>query len=302
MASITTNTTPVITLERSIDVGALLPATVVEIDGRVAPLDDVCRGSSVVIAVIGGRGPELVDALGRFSGFCAASDELRGVVLTSEPVTDDVRAACGADVDFGLLTQPLVGEPTVIVADADARVRHRRHLDPEASFLSGLGRAIAVFDGRMPGRRVIAAAPVLLQPAVVEPELCERLLLAADGHGDLVLLDGELLRDVADRVQHRLVPTLRRAFGTSVSDLDDLRVQTIGVGQSLGLASEASRFDLVVTLNAGGYTGGETRFRGFSPDLHDGPAGAALVYSTGLAADHLPVQAGARKVLRLGLR
>ena len=165
-----------------------------------------------------------------------------------------------------------------------------------------LGRAIAVFDGRIPGRRVVAAAPVLLQPAVIEPVLCEQLLAASEGQGDLVLLDGALADAVVDRVQHRLVPPLRRAFGASVTHVEGLRVQSVGVGQSLGDLDTEARFDLLVTLNAGGYTGGETRFRGFSPDLHDGPAGAAMVYASGLAVDHLPVWAGARRVLRLGLR
>ncbi len=301
MVAITSADT-IITLERSIDVGALLPGMAIAIGGDVTPLDDHCRGCSVLIAVVGGRAAEFADALHAFAAFADEAEDLRGVVLSTEPLPTELEASLDGRVELGRLTQPLVGSPTVICADADARVRHRRALDHDGSFLTGLARAIAVFDGRIPGRRVIAAAPVLLQPAVIEPVLCEQLISASDGGGDLVLLDGALADAVVDRVQHRLVPTLRRAFGASVTDVEGLRVQTVGVGQSLGSLDTEARFDLLVTLNAGGYTGGETRFRGFSPDLHDGPAGAAMVYASGLAAEHLPVQAGARRVVRLGLR
>ena len=301
MVAITSADT-IITLERSIDVGALLPGMAVSIDGEVIPLDDHCRGCPVLIAVVGGRAAEFATSLEAFATFAADADALRGIVLSTEPLPADLEASLSGRVGLGRLTQPLVGSPTVICADADARVRHRRALDHDGSFLAGLGRAIAVFDGRIPGRRVVAAAPVLLQPAVIEPVLCEQLLAASEGQGDLVLLDGALADAVVDRVQHRLVPTLRRAFGASVTDVEGLRVQSVGVGQSLGDLDTEARFDLLVTLNAGGYTGGETRFRGFSPDLHDGPAGAAMVYASGLAVDHLPVRAGARRVLRLGLR
>lgn len=292
----------VITLERSIDVGALLPGMAAEIDGEIRPLDDHCRGRSVVIAVVGSRGAELATALEHFATFAADTEDLEGVVLTTEPLPAAQAESLGTRVALGSLAQPLVGAPTVICADADARVRHRRALDADAHFVAGLGRAIKVFEGRIPGRRVIATAPVLVQPAVIEPALCERLIVASEGRGELVLVDGALADAVVDRIRHRLVPTLRRAFGASVTSIDGLRVQSLAIGRTLGPSDGDARFDLTVTLNAGGYTGGETTFPGFAPDRYDAPAGAAMVHSTELPAEHLPIQAGSRRLLRLGLR
>ena len=65
--------------------------------------------------------------------------------------------------------------------------------------------------------------------------------------------------------------------------------------------TEHRRFTISVMLNGGDYKGGELRFREYSDELYQMPQGSAVVYSSALLHEVMPVTEGARYVIALHL-
>ena len=175
-------------------------------------------------------------------------------------------------------------------------------------------------------------APVLVLPAVLEPDLCGSLIDAfeAGGHAesgmprmvdgqvrlvpdadakvrrDLTLPDGPLNAAVVDRLARRVLPEIAKAFFYPVTRFEALKLVRYD-GERAGhfrahrdnTTPDAAhrRFALTINLNTGDYDGGTLVFPEFGPGAYAPPAGGAIVFSCShLHAVH-PVTRGRRYAL-----
>lgn len=172
-------------------------------------------------------------------------------------------------------------------------------------------------------------APVVMVPNVLEPELCRRLidlyeadggsesgfmrdvggmtkLLVDPGHKvrrDYLVEEPELARGLNQRLMHRLLPMVRRAFMFEATRVERLLVGCYEAesgghfrahrdNTSKGTAHR--RFAVTINLNAGEYDGGDLMFPEFGPRTYRAPTGGAVVFSCALLHQAMPVTRGRR--------
>lgn len=123
---------------------------------------------------------------------------------------------------------------------------------------------------------------------------------------DLLLNSHEMRDKIVRRLQHRLLPEIKKAFHYEVTSLENLRIakyEGSRGGKSHGHRDNSiknvahRRFAVSINLNAKEFEGGELRFPEFGPHLYKGETGAAVVFSCSLLHEALGVKNGARYVL-----
>lgn len=172
-------------------------------------------------------------------------------------------------------------------------------------------------------------APVLIVPRVFEPDICGLLIGAyekdgghasgfmsdIDGKTRLVvdpghkrrrdhdLVDPGLCRMAADRIRHRLLPEVAKAFQFRVTRMERYLVGCyeaadgghFGPHRDNTTAGTAHRrFAVTINLNAEDYEGGDLSFPEFGPRRYRAPTGGAVVFSCSLLHRVDPVTAGRR--------
>jgi predicted 2-oxoglutarate/Fe(II)-dependent dioxygenase YbiX len=171
-------------------------------------------------------------------------------------------------------------------------------------------------------------APVLMVPDVIEPELCRTLinLYEASGgkpSGFMREVDGKtkllhdpahkqrrdheveetnLRRGLAQRVQRRLLPAVKRAFQFDATRMERYLVACYEAGaghfrphrDNTTPATAHRRFAVTINLNATGYDGGDLRFPEFGRRSYRAPTGGAIVFSCSLLHEATPVTSGRR--------
>lgn len=180
-----------------------------------------------------------------------------------------------------------------------------------------------------PQRIAGISAPVLVVPRVFEPALCHALIdyyqreggeasgFMRDVDGRTVLIhdpkhkrrSDRTLEDVAlrtacrNRIQYRLVPEITKAFQFIATRIERYLVACYEAedaghfrahrdNTTLGTAHR--RFAVSLNLNTGDYQGGLLRFPEFGRQLHQAPAGGAVVFSCSLLHEATPVTGGKR--------
>jgi predicted 2-oxoglutarate/Fe(II)-dependent dioxygenase YbiX/peroxiredoxin len=182
-------------------------------------------------------------------------------------------------------------------------------------------------------RRTAAAdeafAPVLVAPRILEPELCVELIayyqrqggtpsgFAADQDGrtvnrlnpalkrrnDAMIEDADLRAAVRTRLERRLFPLIKRAWGWQASEIERYVVTCYDSADrgffsahrddaTLGTAHR--RFAVTLNLNAEEYEGGELRFPEFGHRLYKPPTGGAVVFGCNLLHEATAVVRGVR--------
>lgn len=173
---------------------------------------------------------------------------------------------------------------------------------------------------------VQAKAPVLLLDRVIEPDLCHALIdywrrcdKVANRVGsvsgnvvngeikrreDVQLDDPRLFVQLRDRLVRRLVPAILRAFHIGIMVIEAPIIGCYGAdgggrfGRHRDNASSYTahrQFAVSVNLNpAEEYLGGELRFPEFGRELYRPAAGGALVFSSALLHEVVPVTRGRR--------
>jgi len=171
-------------------------------------------------------------------------------------------------------------------------------------------------------------APVLLVTDVIEPELCRTLIdfyeagggepsgFMREVNGKTVLLhdpahkqrqdhtirDPALRQGLAQRVQRRLAPVLRRAFQFDATRMERYLIGCYQAGaghfrphrDNTTKGTAHRRFAVTVNLNAGEYEGGDLRFPEFGRRTYRAPTGGAIVFSCSLLHEATPVTSGKR--------
>ena len=170
-------------------------------------------------------------------------------------------------------------------------------------------------------------APVLIAPRILEPELCQRLIVLHEADGgrftgvmrdagdrtvmvmdelkkrrDVLVEDEALRATLRDRLERRLFPLMQRAFGFAVTRIERYVVSCYDAADravfhphrdSTTLGTAHRKFACSINLNAG-FSGGDLRFPEFGPRTYRPPPGGAVVFSCALLHEATPVQAGQR--------
>jgi len=172
-------------------------------------------------------------------------------------------------------------------------------------------------------------APVLVAPRIFEPELCVDLIayyqrqggtpsgFAADQDGrtvtrlnpdlkrrrDVTIDDTDLRAAVRERLERRLFPLIKRAWGWQASEIERDLVTCYDSADSGFFSAHRDdatagtahrRFAVTLNLNSEDYDGGELRFPEFGPRLYKPPTGGAVVFGCSLLHEARPVTRGAR--------
>lgn len=241
-------------------------------------------------------------------------------VLDSDGV---VAAAYGACVTAGL--------PTLFLLDPGLRIR--ASIDPESaehleSAVAALFSDLPLLCAQMPPT---PSAPVLVVPAVFEPELCRDLIELFESRereesgymvtdratGRTVLkrdplhkrrrdctIEDDVLRDaVRIRIARRLAPEVNKAFQFSATRIERYliaRYDAVEGGyfrphrDNTTKGTAHRRFAVTINLNAEEYDGGDLRFPEYDRRVYRAASGGAVVFSCSLLHEVTPMVAGRR--------
>jgi len=169
-------------------------------------------------------------------------------------------------------------------------------------------------------------APVLVLPAIIERDLCRRLVehwersdktrgaVSTQGEGaevrhslkvrdDVPVLAAELLQPLRQAFLANVLPEIRRAFHFEVTQVESMRIgcYDAAAGGFFGPHRDNTtpytahrKFALTLNLNTGEYEGGGLRFPEHGETLFAPPAGGGVVFSCALLHEALPVTRGRR--------
>ena len=218
-------------------------------------------------------------------------------------------------------------KPMVCLLDENLRILGWWGLADPAGAAAEVAGRIAAACGQPEGKLVESPAPVLLVPRVLDEAWCAALIskwregAAATGveaslggrrvdvvagdrkrRRDHVVSDPGLLQRLTSHVGRRVIPELQKAFAYRASRFEGFKIVCYGAEEggffhahrdNLSPATAHRRFGLTVNLN-GGFEGGELRFPEYGQDLYRPPAGAAIIFSSSLLHEVLPVTSGER--------
>jgi predicted 2-oxoglutarate/Fe(II)-dependent dioxygenase YbiX len=224
------------------------------------------------------------------------------------------------------------GKGRVVVLDPSLRVI--RTLETGAPMGSALAASVRDAVSELPWvepRVLLAQAPVLLVPRVLEPEVCEQLMevwrtcgnqetgVETSEHRmrihairnelkrrrDHTVTDESLMKMLVRVVGRSVLPEVRRAFSYPATRFEGFKIvrydgATGGFFRAhrdnLSPATTHRRFALTLNLNEG-YEGGELSFPEYGPIRYRPAAGEALLFSCSLLHEVTEVTSGVRFAL-----
>lgn len=223
---------------------------------------------------------------------------------------------------------------TAFVLDPNLRIIERiEHLGNEnlAEFLE---RVTAVYARESPRTPQILhqLAPVLFIPRVLDPKFCKELIAYFEQVGgqpsgvaviegdkalwrsdpsvkmrrDVYIKEGVWLERVKEVLVRRVLAEIKRCFNYQVTQHEVFKLvcydaETGGYFRphrdNESRDTQHRRFAMTLNLNTGDYTGGQLRFPEFGTDLYAPEQGDAVIFSSSLLHEVMPVTAGKRYVL-----
>ncbi|MBM3573734.1 MAG: 2OG-Fe(II) oxygenase, partial [Alphaproteobacteria bacterium] len=176
---------------------------------------------------------------------------------------------------------------------------------------------------RLPARTGVGhQAPALVVPEVFDADLCRRLIQAFETKGgrdsgymnarggqtigvvnhrfkrrsDVYVTDHALRRLLLERIVRRVVPEIKKAFATVVTNIERFLIARYDAetgghfsphrdNTTPGTAHR--KFAITINLNAEEFEGGELRFPEYSRDTYRAPTGGAVVFSCSLMHEAL---------------
>jgi predicted 2-oxoglutarate/Fe(II)-dependent dioxygenase YbiX/peroxiredoxin len=303
---------------------------------------DVAAGRWLVLMFLGSLALEAsVDALARalevrelFNDRDAAlfgvsvdpSDRTERGIANSEP---GVRFFWDFDFAVSRLYGVADGErlrPGLFLIDPSFRVVMAEPIEHTPTVMARLARELALAPMEE------ATAPILTLPRIFEPELCSVLIdyfragspqpsgFAANQGGrtveqfnavlkrrsDVTIEDETLVRAVRERLERRLFPMVKRAFGWQATHIERYLICRYGAEDhgfffphrdDVTAGTAHRKFAVTLNLNAEDYEGGELRFPEFGRRTYKPPTGGATVFSCNLLHEATPVTAGERFVV-----
>jgi len=284
------------------------------------------RGASVLILVVRGEAP--VPLLQALADFDAQGHTLPLVLGTASGIESAPKAMAFEIADDALAA--LLGSEAswrLWSAGPDLRLQTRADsIDEALQMLAAAKQA----PQSTPAQTLAAAAPVLLVPSVLEPELCQaamRYLFETRGGGDdsgvLQFEDGKpvfrldpsikmrretVVQDVAlearlhERISRRVIPEIARAYHFQVQRREHFKLIAYSAGAGYFRAHRDNespdvahrRFAMTLNLNTGEYQGGLLRFPEFGPQGYQAAAGSALLFSCSILHEATDITAGQR--------
>jgi peroxiredoxin/predicted 2-oxoglutarate/Fe(II)-dependent dioxygenase YbiX len=217
--------------------------------------------------------------------------------------------------------------PGVFLIDPGFRVVMAEPVENVAPVMARLAQELALAAAPQEP----ACAPILTLPRIFEPDLCETLIahyrqgspetsgFARTREGrtvqdfdtvlkrrtDVTIADEALVRAVRERLEGRLFPMVRRAFGWQAKHIERYLVCRYGAEDQgfffphrddVTAGTAHRKFAVTLNLNAD-YEGGELRFPEFGRRTYKPPAGGATVFGCNLLHEATPVTAGERFAL-----
>ena len=216
-------------------------------------------------------------------------------------------------------------QPAVFLIDRSFRVAAAEPIENTDAVLDRLERELAAEPALPDG----PFAPVLTLPRIFEPEFCTALIdyfaareptesgFAADVGGrtvdlinphlkrrqDVTVEDEEMLAAIKSRLEKRLLPMVKRAFGWQATEIERYLITRYGEHDQgffsphrddVTAGTAHRKFAVTLNLNAGDYDGGALRFPEFGRRTYRPPTGGATVFSCALLHEATPVTRGVR--------
>jgi peroxiredoxin/predicted 2-oxoglutarate/Fe(II)-dependent dioxygenase YbiX len=218
--------------------------------------------------------------------------------------------------------------PAIFLIDPGFRIAMAEPIERTAAVMERL-------EGELRDAPALAdspVAPVLTLPRILEPELCTALVayfrlgcpnasgVASDVDGstvdrvnsmlkrrsDVTIEDEGLISAVRTRLETRLFPMIKRAFGWQATHIERYLICRYAA-EDLGFFSQHRddatagtahrKFAVSLNLNAEDYEGGDLRFPEFGPRIYRPPTGGATVFCCSLLHEATPVTKGERFVV-----
>ena len=277
--------------------------------------------------------PEAVEARSAAIGALARAqhlfDEVKAAafVILRDPAwvegAKDVRGLRWTYDKSGQITGRYGPEPHWLLLDPTLRVMAAEPIEAaEAMF-----RRIAALPPPSGHAGAPLHAPVLVAPRILEPELCRELIARHEAHGgaftgvmrdegdrtvavmdklkkrrDIWIDDPELVAAIRERLERRLFPLMKMAFGFQATRIERYLVSCYDAADggvfrphrdnnTQGTAHR--RFACSLNLNDG-FSGGDLRFAEYGDTVYRAPPGGAVVFSCTLMHEALPITAGRR--------
>jgi predicted 2-oxoglutarate/Fe(II)-dependent dioxygenase YbiX len=216
-------------------------------------------------------------------------------------------------------------KPTVFLIDPAFRVAMSAPVEATGAVLSRLERELAQAPAPADG----PFAPVLTLPRILEPELCSELIgyfkagepspsgFAKDVDGrtleladprlkrrtDVTIVRDDLVAGLRMRLETRLFPIVKRAFGWQPKHIERYLICRYGEEDQgfffahrddVTAGTAHRKFAVTLNLNAEDYDGGDLRFPEFGRRTYRPPTGGATVFGCNLLHDATPVTRGER--------
>lgn len=258
---------------------------------------------------------------------------LLALAITRASPSDNLMTIASANLSIKLLSDKDgsvyekfgIGEqPCAVLLDGNARIIAY----PLPGAIPGTARA--EIEKHLTEETLIPAqAPILMIPAVLNPRECQSLIelwerenvetgvaTEASGAGgeeidhayknrvDHQISDPETIRFVNHRLATRIVPEIKKAFNYQTTRFEHLRIGCYGDDggfftahrDNTKAATAHRKFALTMLLNDE-YEGGYLRFPEYGRQRYRPPTGGAVVFSTSLLHEVLPVTGGRRFAL-----
>ena len=263
---------------------------------------------------------------------CAARVEILGVISGRDSGSGETQFSFDTFTEPGTAVSEPYGvaskKPSVCLLDENLRILGWFGLGNPAGAAEEVARILAAACSEREGRLVESPAPVLIVPRVLDEAWCAELISkwrhdgsAATGveaslagrrvdvvagdrkrRRDHIVTDPGLLQRLTAHVGRRVIPELQKAFAYRASRFEGFKIVCYDSADggcfhahrdNLSPATAHRRFGLTVNLN-GGFEGGELRFPEYGPDLYRPRAGSAILFSSSLLHEVLPVTSGER--------
>lgn len=226
--------------------------------------------------------------------------------------------------------------PAIVALALDSNLRVIERVEPASDEDADafLRRVAAVYTHATEPRPEVKSqqAPALFVPRVLELERCDELIAYFEREGgkpsgtafvegnkaywrldpsvkmrsDVYLQAPALLERVKERLVRRVLPEIQRCFNYQVTQHEVFKLACYDSGtggyfrphrDNESVDTRHRRFAMTLNLNTGDYSGGQLRLPEFGPDLYQPGRGDAIVFSSSLLHEVVPVTAGKRYVL-----
>jgi peroxiredoxin/predicted 2-oxoglutarate/Fe(II)-dependent dioxygenase YbiX len=321
--------------------GEPAPFFTAETDGVTNYSIEVAAGRWIVVMVFGTLGNDACRAahdrvLARRSLFNDADAAFYGVSVDARDRFERGLANAPFGLryfwDFDQAVSRLYGlveggnlRPAIFLIDRSFRIAAAEPIEQVDAVLDQLAAALAA----EPPLDKSPYAPILTLPRIFEPDFCAALIdyfkacepsesgFAANLDGrtielinpqlkrrqDVTIEDPVLLEAIQSKLERRLFPMVKRAFGWQATEIERYLITRYGAHDQgffsphrddVTAGTAHRKFAVTLNLNAEDYEGGELRFPEFGRRTYRPPTGGATVFSCALLHEATPVTAGTR--------